>query len=225
MQQDIVKRFFTGTGGTYDTIVNLFTYGADRYWKRRMLSQAPASRKILELACGTGILMFRLADKFPDSQIVGVDMMHEYIAIARRRVQTRGYKNIQLICARAEHLQLREQFDCVISSYIPKYVAADELMTAITPNLKAGGKLILHDFTYPKFILFKKMWALHMAILKHVGTRFYPQWRTIFYELADLVKTTRWLSDYTATLKKLGYQNLKIKRLTGGSAAILSANL
>ena len=62
IQRNIVSDFFTGTGSTYDLIVNLFTYGADRYWKSRMLQMVPSSREILDLACGTGILTFKLAD-------------------------------------------------------------------------------------------------------------------------------------------------------------------
>ncbi len=224
MSEDLVRRFFTGTGPTYELIVNLFTYGADRNWKKRLLARVPASAaKILDLGCGTGILTFALASKFPKAQIVGVDMMPEYMAIAKREADLQRIKNVRLICARAEQVKLHETFDCITSSYVPKYVAADQLLENISPFLKKGGKLALHDFAYPQRFLLRKIWGLHVGLMKYFGTPIFPRWKTIFYELGDLVRTTRWISDYLETLPRFGYKNILVERLTAGSAAIISA--
>ncbi|MFQ5752749.1 MAG: class I SAM-dependent methyltransferase [bacterium] len=223
MAQDIVRRFFTGTAPTYDLIVNLFTYGADRYWKKIMLSKTPAAKKILDLACGTGIFTFKLAVKFPASKIVGVDMMEEYIAIAQNKLKNQKRRNVHLICARAEQVRLREIFDCITSSYIPKYVSADKLLGNITPYLSKGGKLILHDFAYPTNVLFQSIWKLHMRLMKMIGAPIFPEWKTIFYELAALVQNTTWISEYTAALPRYGFKNIAVHRFTAGSAAIVSA--
>ena len=107
METDIVKHFFTGTGSSYDSIVNLFTYGADRYWKKKLLAKVPKSRKILDLACGTGIVAFKLAKMNPCCKIVGVDMMWEYLVEAKKKTFLNNCSEVQLICARAEDVQGR----------------------------------------------------------------------------------------------------------------------
>ncbi|HEX9655058.1 MAG TPA: class I SAM-dependent methyltransferase [bacterium] len=223
MSQDLVKHFFTGTGATYELIVNLFTYGADRYWKNQILAKIPPCRSILDLACGTGILTLKLADKLPHSKIVGVDMMPEYIAIARKKIVAENRRNIHLVCGRAEEVQLRETFDCITSSYIPKYVPAEKLLQNVSGYLCPGGRLILHDFSLPQHFLLARIWTLHIFLMKHFGTLLFPDWKTIFYELGDLVRNTTWLEEYWEVLPRFGYKNIKVQNLTAGSAAILWA--
>lgn len=220
---DLVKRFFTGTGATYDLIVNLFTYGADRHWKNQILAKIPPSQKILDLACGTGILTFKLADKFPTSKIVGVDMMPEYIALAREKAAAEKRSNIYLICGRAEEVQLKETFDCITSSYIPKYVPARLLLKNVSRYLKSGGRLVLHDFALPQHFLLLRIWALHIFLMKHLGPLFFPNWKTIFYELGDLVRETKWIDEYVQALPRFGFKNVTVQKLTAGSAAIIYA--
>jgi demethylmenaquinone methyltransferase/2-methoxy-6-polyprenyl-1,4-benzoquinol methylase len=223
MKNDIVERFFSGTGSTYDLIVNLFTYGADRYWKKKILDKIPSSEKILDLACGTGILTFKLANKYPNSKIVGVDRMKEYIVLAQRKKEKLNTKNVQFVCARAENMLLQETFDSITSSYIPKYVAADELLKNVSSFLKQDGSLILHDFAYPTNFIFKKTWEMHMLFMKYTGTLIFPKWRTIFYELAHLVRSTQWITEYVEALRRFNYEQIEVNRLTAGSAAIISA--
>lgn len=223
METDIVKRFFTGTGTSYDWIVNLFTYGADRYWKKKLLAKVPKSRKILDLACGTGIVSFKLAKMNPCCKIVGVDMMWEYLVEAKKKAFLNDCSEVQLICARAEDVKLRETFDCVTSSYIPKYVPADVLLKNISLNLKSGGVLVLHDFAYPSNFVFKRLWHLHMFFMKIIGTTLFPKWRNVFDELAPFVKNSRWIPEYLEALKRFGFIDIQLEKYTAGSAAIISA--
>ena len=223
MEKDIVKHFFTGTGSSYDSIVNLFTYGADRYWKKKLLAKVPKSRKILDLACGTGIVAFKLAKMNPCCKIVGVDMMWEYLVEAKKKAFLNDCSEVQLICARAEDVKLRETFDCVTSSYIPKYVPADVLLKNISLNLKSGGVLVLHDFAYPSNFVFKRLWHLHMFFMKIIGTTLFPKWRNVFDELAPFVKNSRWIPEYLEALKRFGFIDIQLEKYTAGSAAIISA--
>ena len=74
----LVHRFFSGTGTTYDFIVNATTFGIDRRWKRIFIDQIPPSpARVLDLACGTGILTFGIARRYPNWRVVGVDLQDE----------------------------------------------------------------------------------------------------------------------------------------------------
>jgi predicted TPR repeat methyltransferase len=91
----LVERFFRGTGGSYDTVVNVATFGIDRLWKRRIVSQIPAGAgRILDLACGTGISTIAIARRFPNSRIVGVELREEYLALARHKVRRHRMHNV-----------------------------------------------------------------------------------------------------------------------------------
>ncbi|MFQ5652090.1 MAG: class I SAM-dependent methyltransferase [bacterium] len=223
MEQDIVKRFFSGTGTSYDRVVKLFTYGADLYWKSKILARVPPSKRLLDLACGTGIVTFKLAANHPGSQILGVDMMHEYLRQARRKQNSCRQNHIHFVCARAEQVQLNSEFDCIVSSYVPKYVPADELLHNVSSYLKEDGVLILHDFAYPGNFVPRKVWHLHMSLMRVVGPLLFPEWRTVFAELVDLVRTTPWIAEYCRALPGYGFEGVEVQRLTAGSAAIITA--
>ena len=223
IQEDIVKKFFRGTGGSYDLIVNLFTYGADVYWKRQILSKIVRPKQILDLACGTGILTSKLARKFPQSKMIGVDMMFEYLIEGRKKNLPGSGKIVQWICGRAEEVKLHQTFDCITASYLPKYLPAQILLKNITPLLKDDGILVLHDFTYPTKAIFRKLWHLHVFWMKRLGSPLFPEWRTVFDELDELICQSQWLSEYESELRKHGIVDIKTQHLTAGSAAILSA--
>src|SRR5215831_6126010 len=92
----LVEKFFAGTAGSYDFIVDATTLGADRRWKRRIVESVPAgATRILDLASGTGILTFELARSFPAARIVGVELRDEYLQIARRRARGLGIGNVE----------------------------------------------------------------------------------------------------------------------------------
>jgi ubiquinone/menaquinone biosynthesis C-methylase UbiE len=86
-REHLVASFFKGTGSTYDLVVQVFTLGLDSSWKREILYRVPPSKRILDLGCGTGIVSQGLARRFPNAEIVGVDVTEDYLAIYEERLR------------------------------------------------------------------------------------------------------------------------------------------
>lgn len=216
--KDLVQQFFDKTAQTYDKVVNLTTFGKDKYWKKEILKKIPHCNLILDLACGTGILTFQIAEQFPDSKIVGVDVTESYLNVARTKLKP--YHGITFLNQDAEKLNLDSKFDCITSSYIPKYCNPDTLISACLNHLNTGGKIILHDFTYPQNQLVRGLWNLYFIILKLIGY-FVPSWKDVFTNLPKLIRSTSWLADYENIMKKHGLQTTS-HPLTLGTSAILT---
>lgn len=225
MSSDLVARFFTGTGKSYNHVVHLGTLGLDVYWKRKIYSKITNHPlAILDLACGTGIVTFGLHRRFPKARILGVDVTADYLEIARRRANEIGLAHIDFILADAEKVKLSENFDCITSSYIPKYVDAGRLLANISPHLRPGGVLVLHDFAYPRNRIARTMWEGYNVILNAVGRRLYPEWKTVFdSELTNLIRTSPWIEKFTTALQKHQYREIEVEYLSFGSAAVLTA--
>jgi demethylmenaquinone methyltransferase / 2-methoxy-6-polyprenyl-1,4-benzoquinol methylase len=220
---ELVERFFTGTGSSYDLVVRLGTLGFDSYWKRRILAKVPPSQAILDLACGTGIVTFALARRNPQARLVGVDVTEDYLQVARKKARDLG-ANVEFIHADAETVVLQGRFDCITSSYIPKYVDANKLLENITPVLRPGGMIVLHDFLYPRHPLARKIWHGYNRMLNFVGRRLFPEWQEVFdNNLTDLIVRSNWLEEFAMAFREHGYADIEIERLTFGSAAIISA--
>lgn len=220
---ELVEHFFTGTGHSYDLVVRTCTLGLDLYWKRRLLAKVPPASAILDLACGTGIVTFALAQRNPGARIVGVDVTADYLQVARAKAQRLGVQ-AEFIHANAETVQLPGIFDCITSSYIPKYVDAHTLLKNISPHLKTGGMIVLHDFAYPPHPVARAIWHVYNRVLNFLGRRLFPEWQVVFdNNLTDLIVRSKWWEEFEAALRAHGYKNIEIERLTLGSAAIISA--
>ncbi len=215
--KNLVPKFFDKTSTSYDKVAVLATFGKDRYWKKEILKHIQKGTNILDLACGTGILTRKLAEKFPNSKIIGLDITQSYLEIAKQN--SFKYTNISFIHQDAEKLNLDKKFDCIVSSYIPKYCNPKLLVQQCISHLNSEGKIILHDFTYPKNRITGNLWDLYFILLNFIGN-FIPTWKEAFVELPRLIKSSSWLELYAKEMIK---NELEVKHqyLTWNSSAIL----
>lgn len=219
------RRYFTGTGGTYDRVARLCTLGADLWWKRLILDQVPRDAvRILDQACGTGILTLALSRRFPTAQVVGVDMQDGYLEVAREKLRQQGLGNVTLMLGLAEEVSLPGPWDCITSSYLAKYADLDRLVANAGRMLRPGGRLIMHDFTYPHSQLPARAWELHFRLLQKAGARLFPAWDDVFKKLPAFLRETRWVEELTAALGREGFTGIRVRRLTFGSAALVTAS-
>ncbi len=223
-RRELVHRFFSGTGSTYDQVVGLATLGLDHGWKKKILKLIPENPgSILDQACGTGILTFMIARRFPGCRVTGVDLTGEYLATAREKALEMGLRNVDFILGRAEDVFLDGRFDCITSSYLAKYADLQTLVRNNREMLRPGGMLVMHDFTYPARRLPARILDLYFALLRTIGDWKYPQWGTVLHELPELMKKTDWVPTLVALLRENGFSEMRIRSLLFGVATLVSA--
>lgn len=220
----LVQRFFAGTGKSYDFMVNFATFGIDSLWKRKIIKRMPPHpSRILDLACGTGISTLAIASRYPDCQVVGVELREEYLEIARQKIQKLGLKNIELVLSRAEDYHSDEPFDCISSSYLAKYADLERLTHNSKRMLKEGGLLLMHDFTFPPKPYLVRIWRFYFKALQTLGTPFFPSWREIYYGLPRLIEESPWLPELKKSLQQEQFRHIQMEYLTLYGSAIVSA--
>jgi demethylmenaquinone methyltransferase/2-methoxy-6-polyprenyl-1,4-benzoquinol methylase len=220
----LVHRLFTGTGKSYDFMVNAATFGIDRLWKRRIVSLMPANPScILDLACGTGISTLAIANRYPNCHIIGVELRQEYLDIARQKVQKLGLKNIELMLGRAEDYYSEKSFDCISSSYLAKYADLKKLIHSSKAMLKDGGLLLIHDFIFPPKPALVRIWRFYFKVLQTIGAAFFPAWREIYYGLPRLIEERHWVPELQEWLQQEGFSDIQVEYLTLYGSAIVSA--
>ena len=220
----LVERFFSGTGDSYDFMVNATTFGGDRRWKRRIIEFIPTdAERVLDFACGTGISTLAIADRRPGCQVVGVELRDEYLDVARTKVRNRGIENVDLVLSRAEDYVSAQTVDCIVSFYLAKYADLPRLVANAHLMLKPGGVFLMQDFTYPSNSLLAALWRLHFKALQTVGSSIWPSWREIFFGLPELIEKTRWVEDLTEALEANGFSDIRKEVLTAyGSTLVLA---
>ena len=216
----VARKFFAGTSSSYDTVVNIATFGQDAAWKRAILDLIPAGNyRVLDLACGTGILTFAIASKV--SGVVGVDLMEENIRVANKKAKQHGIGNATFCASAAETVpQQDNSFDFVTASYLPKYCDIDLVAKESARVLRRNGVLIMHDFTYPRGTAMRGLWNAYFRILRIAGV-FTPSWRPVFNELDNVIKHSKWVDGLVYAMNQHGFRNVRYKSLTCDTAAIV----
>ena len=220
----LIERFFSGTGSTYDLMVNAATFGIDGLWKRRIVACIPGgAQRILDLACGTGISTLAIARRFPQSRIVGVELRDEYLSLARAKFSRLGVKNVEFVLSRAEDYRSSEPFDCICSSYLAKYADLERLVPSCRSMLKPGGVLVTHDFTFPPNAWLVAVWRVYFKALQTVGGALYPSWREIYHGLPRLIEQSDWVQELERLLVASGFSEVRTESLTAYGSAIVTA--
>lgn len=217
--KNLISKFFDATASSYDIVVLLATLGQDTLWKKEILRHMTSGNSFLDLACGTGILTRKIAAKFPYSTVVGVDISKSYLDVAVKN--SSSFNNIRYIHDDAEKLDIDMKFDCVVSSYVPKYCDSKVLARICLDHLKPGGKIILHDFTYPDNSLIQKLWSCYFLVLWSIGF-LVPNWKTAFRELPNVIKGSSWDIELLDEMKSYG-MNVELQRSFLGFSSLLFA--
>jgi SAM-dependent methyltransferase len=96
-------------------------------------SLEPAPRRALDLGTGTGSAAFRIAERFPDADVVGVDLSPAMVAEARRKTPPELDGRVQFEQGDAAALPFADgAFDLVVlANMIPFF---DELARVVAPR-------------------------------------------------------------------------------------------
>jgi len=101
-------------------------------------------KAVLDLACGEGVYS-RTARRRGASRVVGVDLSRGMIDLAHKE-ESRTALGIEFHVNDAVAVDLKEQFDVVIASYLLNYAPNEQVLGAmarsIARHLRPGGKLV-----------------------------------------------------------------------------------
>lgn len=142
----------------YDFITRALSFGRDRRWKDDLVEELPdtGDAKCLDLACGTGDITFRLARKYPEGHVVGLDLTEAMVELARPR---NSFGNVEFVIGDMTRTDFAdESFAIVTGGYALRN--APELAGAlkeIRRVLRPGGTGAFLDFSKPSSPLLQKI--------------------------------------------------------------------
>jgi ubiquinone/menaquinone biosynthesis C-methylase UbiE len=137
-----VVQEYSRLAADYDTRWSAYVEATTRQTIAR-LDVRPTDR-LLDVGCGTGVLLQRIAQDHAPALLEGVDPVPQMLAVARRRLAA----DVRLCQAWAEHLPFRDaDFDVVASCNMLHYVSQPILaLREMHRVLRPGGRLVITDW-------------------------------------------------------------------------------
>ncbi len=154
----------------YDRLADSY----DRRWSTYVdastdetLSRMPlaAEMRLLDVGCGTGVLLDKVVDTYPDIETTGVDMSPEMLKVARRRLPD----GVELLEADATDLPFDDDsFDLVVSTSAFHHIDRPQIaLEEIHRVLDVSGTLVLTDWCTDFWTTRLLEWALRLLDPAH----------------------------------------------------------
>jgi len=148
---ELTKNQFKKWSPFYDSkLVRLFYF--ERIYKRvtqtikdKAEIQLKSKAKFLDVACGTGEIIFRLAKEFPQVEFVGVDFSRDMLEKAMKK--TENLQNVKIIQTNAQELPFPDMlFDVILcSDALHHFTSPEKSLPEISRVTKREGFFFLVD--------------------------------------------------------------------------------
>ena len=132
----------------YDATRRYYLFGRDKVIAQ--IANDPNSRFVVEVGCGNGRNLFKLAQRRPDLKLMGIDLCDELLDMAQARAQkfTQPMLFAKDYAANlANHLPENEKPDTIFASYTLSMMPDwQQTLSACLDCLAPGGQLHIVDF-------------------------------------------------------------------------------
>lgn len=141
-QTDPVLREYARLAKHYDARWAYYVAASIKETLKRIPLTPPQS--VLDVGCGTGVLLAALGGRFPEATLTGIDPTPAMLRIARSKLPP----GVRLLCARAEKLPFpRTSFDLVVSTSSFHYFRQPRLsLREMHRVLKPNGSVAITDW-------------------------------------------------------------------------------
>jgi demethylmenaquinone methyltransferase/2-methoxy-6-polyprenyl-1,4-benzoquinol methylase len=225
-----MRSLFEAQAKNYDFHDDVYGLSAHRLWVLSPLNEIKkfmkgrAAAKMLDLACGTGFIIFNVARRYANIDIDGFDLSPEMIAIAReRRDQKFKDRGINLWLGDAEIPYAENKYDIITVSFgfrnfANKNLAVENAFKALKP----GGMFIIQDLTKPERQPFRGLYLFYMKYLLPIFAKILGTEKTAAGWLLKSVLMMPKNSEIKALLEKQGFEGVFYRSLTFGIACMVA---
>ena len=157
-----LARYYRWHARIYDATRWSFLFG--RTALIRALGRDPhPPRNILEIGCGTGDNLLRLAHQFPEAAVTGLDLSTDMLARARRKLEARQLPVTLLEQRYDRPLYPEPVFDLIVFSYCLSMINPgwNLALESAALDLRPGGRLAVVDFHDTRFAGFRRWMAVN----------------------------------------------------------------
>lgn len=244
-----VGEMFDAIAPSYDFMNTMMTGGLHIRWRNKALKMA-ANRlqeervkgretsirsqgrlgnrppiRVLDVACGTGDVSFRLHELFPEAHITGLDLSPGMLAIAKKKLSTMpasAQEKISFMEGDSLRMPFEDgTFDMVTVAYgVRNFERLEDGYREMRRVLKPGGVLCVIELSEPANGLIKGLYRLYSRkVIPLIGRLVSKDTRAYSY-LPESIAACPQRGEMTAMMERAGLREASYKSLTMGVITI-----
>ncbi|WP_243373012.1 bifunctional demethylmenaquinone methyltransferase/2-methoxy-6-polyprenyl-1,4-benzoquinol methylase UbiE [Geotalea sp. SG265] len=220
-----IQEMFDTIAPRYDFLNRVLSFGIDRSWRRfavKKIKYAPNGR-VLDVATGTGDVALEIAARTPSSvSIAGIDFSKEMVELGKQKVAASPYAGrITIQVAPCEDIPFADgTFDSITIAFgIRNVVDRLQGLKEMHRVLKPGGRVVILEFSTPRFILFEHLYRFYfLKVLPVIGGLFSKF--SAYKYLPDSVLEFPSQDQFKSMMSKAGFRDSQHYDLTLGIATV-----
>lgn len=157
INQQSLKGYYRWHARIYDLTRWAFLFGRQTIIQRAA-EQMVMPERILEIGCGTGRNLVELAERFPQAQIIGLDLSKDMLDQARSKLSRYGNRVELLHQAYARPIAGDGKFDLIVISYCLTMInpGFEEVLAVCKEDLSSRGMIAVVDFHESRWTWFRR---------------------------------------------------------------------
>jgi demethylmenaquinone methyltransferase/2-methoxy-6-polyprenyl-1,4-benzoquinol methylase len=209
----------------YDLLNLILSIGLDGFWRKKISKFLPKFNKLmlLDVATGTGELLFSLIKNHKIISAIGLDMSLKMLMYAKIKLKTNKQKNkIKLVSGNACYLPFSNNtFNVVTIAFgIRNIDNILDCLCEINRVLVKNGRIIILEFSLPKNRLLKTFYLIYLRyivpILGFIIANDYAAYKYLNQSIESFNSDNKFLY----LIRKSGIKKLQIVHLTFGIVTI-----
>ena len=221
-----VKQLFTDIAPRYDRINSILSLRIDRHWRREaiQLLKNDSYRSILDLCAGTLALTEELLRTNARCHVTAIDFSEQMLQIGLGKLPYGYLRRVRAENRDAMSLPFPgHTFDAVMCAYGMRNLDDNQkALEGIRRVLKPGGKLVILDFFAPDRWTSRLFHATYGNFFIPTFGRLISRHKNAYEYLRNSIRGFYTPTAYAELLKSVGFQNVTLKRQTGGDSCLLT---
>ena len=220
-----VRKMFNAIAPAYDFLNHFLSLGIDKKWRKKAIQKLEGSgaKKILDVATGTGDLAITANKLMEVDHITGVDISDEMLAVGRKKLTKKNLDDkIVLLNGDSENLPFEDnEFDAAIVAFgVRNFQNLDKGLAEMQRVIKPGGKMVVLEFTKPRFFLFKFGFNLYFKYVLPTIGRLTSKDPKAYKYLYESVQAFPDYDQFVNHMEKAGLKNNEWESLSMGICAV-----
>lgn len=214
-----IGQLFDRIAGTYDRFNHILSLNIDKRWRRRAAACLKPSDEVLDVAVGTADLAIEMLRQERCHRVAGLDLSAEMMRLGKEKADKRGLADkIDFQLGSALSMPYADgRFDAVTCAYgVRNFSNLDQGLAEMFRVMKAGGKLVILEFSYPSNRLIRSLYDFFFSRIMPLVGRLISKDPTAYLYFRESVKSFIWGEEMLQHLRQVGFSQVAYKPLTFG---------